>query len=87
MYIFDHLSTADRELVLLKIAQLTVEQEFAQREKAQVYDGQQALADRLNCSVRTVANIMAEQKIAYMRVGKKGYQFTEQAVVDFLKAA
>ena len=52
-----------------------------------VYRGQAALAKRLGCSRQLVCKIMAEQRISYSRVGKKGYQFTEARVLEYLKGA
>ena len=86
-HITDHLNATDRDIVLDKTARYLAEILAKQQVEKTVYNGQAALAIRLDCSRATVGKIMTEQRIKYSRVGKKGYQFREADVVEFLQAA
>lgn len=85
MYIFDHLSPEDREIVFAKIARFVADDLRQERAGERIYKGQAAVAKRLNCSVGTVGRLMAEQRLGYARGGTKGYVFTEQHVLDYLQ--
>lgn len=87
MLLLDHLSESDRAQVLDKAA-LYLAQILAQQQKGEVvHKGQTAIAARLNCSVDTVAKLMAEQRLAYTRVGAKGYQCSEAQILEYKAAA
>lgn len=86
-HITDHLNATDRDTILDKTARYLAEILAKQQVEKAVYNGQAALAIRLDCSRATVSKIMTEQRIKYSRVGRKGYQFREADVVEFLQAA
>jgi len=87
MSILDHLTPADLEIVLDKTARYLAEIQSNQKTLEIQYKGQKAVAQRLGCSVDTICKLMQEQRLPYIRVGKKGYVFTERGVLDYQKAA
>ena len=87
MLLLDHLSESDKTYLLDKAALYLAEILAKQQMDEVVHRGQAALARRLGCSRQSVSKIMTEQRIGYSRVGKKGYQFTEAQVLEYLKSA
>ena len=86
-FITDHLNSHDRDQILDKIACIFAEKLAEQQANEIVHVGLDALAKRMNCSRTTVSKIVADQRIKCVRVGKKGYQFPEAAVLEYYKHA
>lgn len=83
----EHLSPADKLLVLDKAAQyLALELARDARDK-QLHRGVQAIADALGCSRATAAKLLAEQRLGYSRLGKKGYCCTANDIHNYLQKA
>ena len=87
MNLLDHLSPADRAEVLDKAARYYAQALAEQQLAATVYDGQSAIATRLKCSRATAGKLLAEQRLGYTRLGRKGYRTTETQIQTYLANA
>ena len=81
----EHLTAEDKLLVLDKAAQyLALELARDARDK-QLHRGVQAIATALGCSRATAAKLLADQRISYTRLGKKGYCCTQGQLQAYLQ--
>ena len=85
--LLDQLSTADKEICLDKAARHLAQLTFDAQQKMVVYRGQAAIAERLHCARGSVALLISSGRLRSNRIGKKGYETTEEAILGYQRAA
>jgi hypothetical protein len=81
----DHLSPADRQTYLDRLAYHHAVELVKEQAKTKLFKGQQAIAAELGVSRATAGKLLAEQRINYTRLGRKGYCCTQQDIQNYLQ--